>query len=424
MGMGPREEMTATDLGLDTDLKSNNGSRPSWVPEVQQAADGVANEVVRWRREIHANPELGLQNPKTQALICSALSNIGLEPILGSKLSSVVAEINPEASGPTILLRADTDALPMVEESGEDFASQFPDAAHMCGHDAHVAMLLGASKVLFDLRDSLRGRVVLAFQPGEEGSGGAAVMIEEGLLNSNPDFAFALHITPNLPVGMAATRVGALLASTDEFSITVRGAGGHASQPHQALDPVPIACEIVTSIQSMVARRIHVFEPAIVSVSSLHAGTTYNVIPEVATLRGTIRTVNESTRVRVKELLARLVKGVAEAHGCTADFDFSAGYPVTVNDADATGLMVSGMHDVGIQCVELPWPTMGGEDFSYILSAVPGAMTFLGVCPADVAHPLTAPSCHSNKMRLNEDALLLGVSLLAASTYRGLEAAR
>ncbi len=391
-----------------------------------EAAD-LAGEVIALRRRIHRRPELGTDNPETQARILEALSGLGLEISTGTSLSSVTATLRGSRPGPTILLRADTDALPMTEETEWEDRSEFEDRAHMCGHDAHVAMLVGAANLLVARRDEIAGAVRFMFQPGEEGFGGAPQMLDEGVLHDGLDepvsAAFAIHVTPNLPVGFVGARPGALMASTDDFAVTVRGRGGHASSPHFANDPVPVACEMVTALQTFIARRVHVFEPAVLTVAHLSAGTTSNVIPETAWFEGTIRTVSEATRSQVRDGFERVVRGVAAAHDCEVEIDLRAGYPVTVNDASFTPWLADVVRDtLGPDAFfDLPWPVMGAEDFSYVLQQVPGAMAFLGVCPTDIANSLEAPSCHSNLMRLNEDALHLGAALHAAVALRYLD---
>ena len=376
------------------------------------AARSIEGEIVDLRRAIHRDPELGLDNPDTQRRILDAISGLGLDIYTGEGLTSIVADLVGAHPGPTILLRADTDALPMTEESGESFTSEHADRAHACGHDAHVAMLVGAARVLAGERERLAGRIRFMFQPGEEGFGGAATMIEEGVLDG-VDAAFALHISPNVPTGLVAGRPGPLLASTDDFEIVVRGRGGHASTPHFGNDPIPVACEIVTAMQTFVTRRVEAFNPAVVTVGRIAAGTTTNVIPETATIAGTIRTVSDATRAGVVAGVRRVAEGIAAAHECTVDVRMTQGYPVTANHPQFHAFAVDVVNAVvgGQAFVELPSPVMGAEDFSYVLQRVPGAMAFLGACPAEIDDFLAAPSCHSNRMRLNESALGLGAAL-------------
>lgn len=386
-----------------------------------RVSEDVLPDIVAIRREIHAAPELGLDNPVTQQRILDALEGLGFQVGTGDRITSVVAD-RGDPEGPTILLRADTDALAMTEESGEDFSSRIDGRAHACGHDAHVAMLLGAARVMAEHDLPRTGRIRLSFQPGEEGHAGAGVMIDEGLLDG-VDAAFALHVSPNIPAGFLASRPGPLLASADEFHVTVVGKGGHASTPHFGNDPIPVACEMVTAFQTAITRRINAFDPAVLTVARISAGTTSNVIPERAEVEGTIRAVSESTRAAVHQEVERIAEHVAAAHGCWAEVVVRPGYPVTVNDATfAPWVAEVAEAQLGPgRFFELPTPVMGAEDFSYLLQQVPGAMAFLGVCPTDIPDSLEAPSCHSNRMRIDEDAMAVGVAMHVAVATAYLE---
>jgi hippurate hydrolase len=375
------------------------------------------------RRRIHRHPELGLDVPRTQATVLDELDGLGLEVRTGSGLTSVVADLEGGRPGPTILLRGDMDALPMPEDTGLEFASEVGGRMHACGHDAHVAMLAGAARLLAGRRAELPGRVRFMFQPGEEGPGGAKVMLDEGVLDG-VDAAFAIHVAPNLWAGKVAWRSGPLLAAADVLRIVVTGRGGHASTPHWATDPVPVACEVVLALQSMLTRSVDVFNPAVVTVGRIRAGTTDNVIPESAELLATLRTVDERVRSDLWERIRRLAEGIAAAHGCTAGVEIDEGYPVTVNDRGfAEFVRDVVVDDFGArEAIEMPAPEMGAEDFSYVLQKVPGAMVFLGVCPPEHRDPARAPACHSNRMVLHEDAMARGIALHAAVATRWLAA--
>ncbi|HMK98147.1 MAG TPA: M20 family metallopeptidase [Acidimicrobiales bacterium] len=381
-----------------------------------ESAHALLEPAVGLRRQIHAHPELGLDLPHTQQLVLQALKGLRLEVSTGSAVTSVVAVLEGGRPGPTTLLRADMDALPMPEGTGLPYSSEIEGAMHACGHDAHVAMLAGAATLLAEHRESLAGRVVLMFQPGEEGHGGARVMLDEGLLErfGPVDRAFAIHITPIFPSGSINTKPGAMLASADEFRLVVSGRGGHASMPHHAIDPLPVACEIVTSLQSMVTRRVPIFDPAVLTVAHIAGGTTFNVIPEEVTMEGTVRALSPESRELVLGRLREVAERVAAAHMCRAELSsVLTSYPVTLNDHTevARALRVAGSILGAAQAVEMSYPIMGAEDWSYVLQRVPGCMVFLGAAPPGVDEP--APN-HSNRMVLDEAAMATGIAMYAA----------
>ena len=388
--------------------------------ELFDAAAAVLPDVVTLRRDLHRHPELGLDNPATQVRVMEALSDLPLDLRSGTGTTSVVADLTGDRDGPTVLLRADTDALPMTEDTGLEFQSTVEGRAHACGHDAHTAMLVGAARVLSDRRDEITGRVRFMFQPGEEGFAGARVMINEGVLDG-VDRAFALHISPNQRVGVASCRPGAILAGDTSITCTITGRGGHASAPYGATDPIPATAAIITALQTAVTREIDVFDPTVLTIAHVVAGTTTNVIPETAFFEGTVRCISERTREHVREVVARTVHGVAEAHGCRANLEMVDGYPVTMNDpteaARFAEVCTSALGDDSYRL--LPAPSMGGEDFAYVLREVPGVMAFLGVCPADEPNPRAAPSLHSNRMRLDEDGMAHGVALHVGMALHG-----
>ena len=384
-----------------------------------EAARAAQPGVVDLRRRIHEEPELGLDLPATRAKILDALKGLPLDIQLHERTSGVVARLEGGRPGPTILLRGDMDALPMPEDTDLPFRSKREGAMHACGHDSHVAMLAGAAELLGARREELAGEVVFMFQPGEEGFAGAKIMLEEGMPAF--DAAFALHITPLLPCGRIGTRPGPLLASADFFQAQVIGKGGHASMPHDCRDPIPVACEVVQALQTFVTREIPVSDPVVLTVSRIESGTTNNVIPEVARIAGTIRSLSERSRERAHEGLHRIIEGVAKAHGLAAEVDLRLGYPVTSNHAGFEGFARGVAADLlgarGV--IEFPTPVMGAEDFSYVLNEKPGAMFFLGVKPEGVQQP--AP-CHSNRMVLDEEGMVYGTALYAAVAERYLEA--
>jgi hippurate hydrolase len=393
------------------------------APALHEHARAVLPEVVALRRTIHRHPELGLALPRTQAAVLDALAGLPLEVRRGDALDSVVADLRG-GDGPVVLLRADMDALPMSEDTELAFASEVGDAMHACGHDAHTAMLVGAARLLADRQQELGGTVRFMFQPGEEGHHGARLMIEEGVLDDpSVDCAFALHVSPNLPAGMVGCKPGPMLASADVIDIRVRGRGGHASMPHLAADPMPVAAEIVLALQTLVTRRVDAFDPAVVSVTRVIGGTTNNVIPEHVELTGTVRTVSAGTRKRVLAGIERVATNIAAAHEMQAVVTVTEGYPPTVNHAAEAGALAATTRAVLGESafVEMPAPVMGAEDFSYVLARRPGAIAFLGVCPAGV-DPAAAPACHSNRMTIDEDAMAAGVALYTALALQALRA--
>jgi amidohydrolase len=375
-------------------------------------------ELVALRRRLHRRPEVGLTLPETQAAVAAELRALGLEPRLGSAVTSVVAVIEGGLPGPTVLLRADMDGLPLSEDTGLPFASEVPGRMHACGHDTHMTMLVGGARLLLERRARLRGRVLLMFQPGEEGFFGAREMLDEGLLATvapEPSGAFALHIGTNYVSGTISGRPGPMMAAADTLKITIRGRGGHASMPQLALDPVPVAAEVILALQAMVTRTVDIFDPAVVTIAHLEAGFRDNIIPETVFLEGTLRTLSETNRTEVQSKIRRVVDGVCAAHDATADVVFDGGYPVTVNDESfapwAMEIARSLLGDAAAS--EAKAPLMGAEDFSYVLQRVPGALFFIGARPAGL-DPATAPMNHSNRVIYDEDAMASGAALYAA----------
>ncbi len=390
----------------------------------------LQSETVSLRRALHERPEVGNHLPITRDTVLESLDGLPLDLTLHETTSGISALLTGGKPGPTVLLRGDMDALPLNEDTGLDFSSKFDGQMHACGHDTHTAMLSSAAKILAAHQNDIPGRVLFMFQPGEEGHHGAKYMLEEGLLDVPPladgtespvTGAFAIHITSAMPSGMVATKGGPLLASADEFVIRVHGAGGHASAPSHAVDPVPIACEIVIALQTMITRRIDTFDPAVVTVGQIHAGTKNNIIPPVAEINGTIRTFSEATRSRVHDNMKRVAEKIAEAHGATAEPEIIVGYGVTSNNNEfAQFTLDAARNALGHErVVELPNPIMAAEDFSYVLNEVPGAMLMLGGTPHD-RDPRSAAPNHSNLVVFDEDAMGTGVEMYAQMALRHL----
>ena len=388
----------------------------------QAAADDSA-AMIALRRAIHAYPELGLHCPRTRDKLKAAIADLPLVIRDSKRTSGFIARLDGARPGRTVLLRGDMDALPIHEDTGLDFASRVEGAMHACGHDTHSAMLAAAARLLSSRREELAGTVLFMFQPGEEGGHGARVMIEEGLLdNPAPEAAFAIHIFPNVPGGVIACRKGALLAATDTLHATVRGRGGHAAMPHDAIDPLPVACSAVLSLQTLIARRTSFTDPAVLSVTRIAAGSTHNVIPDAVEMTGTLRTLSPGRRTEMRTEFENVVSKIAEAHGCTAEVEIVEGYPPTMNDARAVALVRECTIELFGEDAyhKVPAPIMGGEDFAYVLEKVPGAMAILGVAPPD-GNPFERPPIHNARMMVNEDVLPRGVALHCAFATRFLE---
>lgn len=391
---------------------------PTDLPGLVNEALALQPTTVALRRRIHQAPEQGLQLPGTQAAVLAELADLPVQVHTGTGCSSVVGVLDGARPGPTVLLRGDMDALPLTEDTGLAFASANRGTMHACGHDTHVAMLASAARLLAGRRAELAGRVVLMFQPGEEGYHGARVMLDEGLLEvtgATPERALALHITSTLDTGLVTCRPGPIMASSDVLNVTVTGRGGHAAMPHNACDPIPAAAAMVGALQTMVTRRVGVFDPAVLTIAQITAGTTSNIIPETAHLVGTMRALSEETRTMLHTEIRRVCEHVAAAHGCTAEVNIDVGYPVTVNDDEVGPRVVElARAALGAELTEpMEHPLMGAEDFSYVLQRVPGAMAFLGACPPGVDPDDAAPN-HSNRVVFDEDAMANGVAMYAA----------
>ena len=384
-------------------------------------ARAIADRITALRRAIHAEPELGLETPKTLAKVRAELADLPLEWREGPSCTGAVAVLNAGKAGRSVLLRGDMDALPMTEETGLPFASTEAGRMHACGHDTHTAMLAGAARILAARADTLAGEVRFMFQPGEEGFHGARFMLHDGLLDPLPDAAFALHVMPNAPHGTIGSRAGTLLASADMLEIDVVGRGGHASMPHDTRDPVPVACEIVLGLQTMVTRRFDAAEAVVVTVTQLDAGTAHNIIPDRVRLKGTIRTLSPGNRGAVAQAIRHLAENIAGAHECTAEVTITEGFPPTVNDARAVALaeaVATALPDGAF--MHLPAPIMGAEDFSYVLEKVPGMMAFLGVAEAG-ADFRQCCGIHSSRMLVDETVLPRGTAFLAGCATLFLE---
>ena len=377
---------------------------------VLEQAESAKGQIIQWRRQVHQWPELGFEEERTADLAATVLRQLECRVRTAVGRTGVVGEVGSGA--PVVALRADMDALPIEEESGLPFASARPGLMHACGHDAHVAMLLGAATILSTR--ALPGTVRFLFQPSEEsadaeGLSGAARMVADGAMDGVAT-VFALHVIPELPTGSIGVRAGAVQASADALHLTVRGRGAHAAYPHLGRDPIFIAAQLISALQGIVSRTVDPLAPAVITLGSIHGGTRANIIPESVAISGTIRALDEATRAHLADEIGR-VATVAAALGGECDVDIVRGYPVTVNDAGAVSIVRAAAADVLGQgrAVEVE-PSMGAEDFSLLAARAPGCFFRLGVTP-----PGGEPTrIHSPRFRLDEDALPLGAALLAA----------
>lgn len=383
------------------------------ISPFRQRAEKWKQQIITWRRLIHQHPELGFQEWETSRLIAAALREADLEVQTGIAGTGVVGVLWGRQRGRGIAVRADMDALPLTERTNLPFASCRPGVMHACGHDAHVAMALGAARLLAEVRSDLPGTVKFIFQPCEETPpGGAVAMLRAGVLANPPvQAAVALHVNPHLPVGTVGLKEGVAMAAVDTFTLTIKGRGGHSSAPHQAVDAILVAAAAVQALQTITSRLINPLEPVVVSVGTIHGGTKSNIVAEEVILTGTVRTLSSEVRRQVPELMRRLLDGVTASYGATYDLDYQEAYPLLVNDGQLLSLVERSCHKVvgSRHTLRVPLPAMGSEDFAYFAQAVPAAHFDLGVAkPGGPNYPWHHP-CFD----LNEEALPLGAAILA-----------
>ncbi|MEV3935927.1 M20 family metallopeptidase [Glycomyces sp. NPDC049804] len=390
--------------------------------DFREEAAAIAPELIALRRELHRIPEIGLDLPQTQAAVLAALEGLPLEITLGQTSTSVTAVLRGGKPGPVVLLRGDMDALPVTEETGLEYTSQHVGTMHACGHDMHTAGLVGAARLLAAHQAELAGDVVFMFQPGEEGQDGAGHMIAEGVLEAagrKADAAYGLHVISDMvPRGVFTTKAGPMMAASSGLFVNVVGKGGHGSRPHSALDPIPVAAEIVTALQTLVTRRFSTFEPIVITVGTFHAGTRYNIIPDNARFEATVRTFSEEALAQVEKESVQLAEDIAAAHGLTAEVRFDREYPATVNHADEAAFVESTVKDLfgAERYLEMPFPVMGSEDFSRVLENVPGSYMFYGATIQD--DPDQGASNHSPRAAFDDSVLADGAALLAELAVR------
>jgi amidohydrolase len=374
------------------------------MPVINRIAE-FADEVAGWRRDFHLHPELGYEVHRTAGKVEELLRSFGVDEIVtGIGKTGVVGVIKGRGPGRTIGLRADMDALPIEERTGKPYASTVPGNMHACGHDGHTAMLLGAAKYLAETRN-FDGTAVLIFQPAEEGGAGGKAMVADGLMERfGIEEVYGMHNMPGLPLGTFGIRAGGIMAASDKFEVTIEGAGGHAAMPHKSVDPVVVAAHLILALQTLVSRNVDPMEQAVLSITMLRAGEAFNIIPQFVKLTGTVRTLDEDVRDLMESRLKSVSEGLAATFGAKAEVSYHRGYPVTLNSAQQTDFAARVAEQVaGADKVDADTSaTMGGEDFSYMLQARPGAYIFLGNGPSS--------GLHSDTYDFNDEAIPAGVS--------------
>ncbi|MEK9907989.1 MAG: M20 family metallopeptidase [Aquiluna sp.] len=392
--------------------------------ELLAEASQYAETLSTIRRDLHQIPEFALELPKTQQRILESIDGLG-EITLGKNLSSIALHIKGGKPGPTVLLRADMDALKVEEESGESFSST-NGYMHACGHDLHMAGAIGAAHLLATHKDMLNGDVLIWFQPGEEGHHGADVMIEEGMLEltgSRPVAAYGLHVFTSLPLGAVACKPGPLMASAGDLHVTFHGSGGHGSMPWLSKDPVTPMVEAISALQSLINKHFDQFDPVILNVGWIRAGddATTNVIADSAGFGATVRTFSEANTKKLHELAPKLIHSIAEGFGVSAEVEFGRATKVLMNDPAAVTTVEKVAKELVGEAGYVPMqsPIAGGEDFASIVAEVPGAFVFVGACPKDIDYT-TAPTNHSAKAKFDDSVLPLCSALLASLAFEHL----
>jgi len=372
---------------------------------VKELVQKHKQQIVGIRRELHQIPEPAYTEKKTSARVADHLKAAGLEVRTGIAKFGVVGLLRTERPGPTLMIRADMDALPVTEQTGLSFSSAHAGAMHACGHDAHMAMVLGAALVLSQMKENLKGNVKFLFQPAEEGPGGAKPMIDEGVMeNPKVDYAVGCHLWPGSPEGTIGVKAGTIMAAMNRFDIRIIGSQGHGAMPHLCVDALEVGTQVVNALQRIVSRHMNPLQPTVVSVGAFHAGKAFNIIPGEAELSGTTRTFDLEVWNSWESRMNKILQGVCDSMGARFELKFEFGYPPTINDAFMADLVRQCAEDiVGSDKVFEPEPTMGGEDMSYFLQKAKGCYFFLGV-----GRPGGAP-LHNAKFDFNEDVLLLGV---------------
>jgi len=366
------------------------------------------DEMTEWRRDIHQHPELKFEENRTSDLVAAKLEEFGIEIHRGLAKTGVVGTIR-NGDGPSIGLRADMDALPLEEKNTFRYASSNPGKMHACGHDGHTAMLLGAAKHLAS-KKKFKGTVHFIFQPAEEGGGGGELMIKEGLFEMFPaDSVYGLHNWPEMPAGIFGVGSGPIMAAADNFDLIINGLGGHAAMPDKCIDPIVIASQVVNALQAIPSRNTHPVDSLVISVTQIHSGDAYNVIPDSVTMKGSVRTFQTETRKEIPSSMLRVAEGVCQAFGASCELNYMLGYPATVNSVPETDISAKAVVDLlgEDNIIRNPTPSMASEDFSYMLEKRPGCYVWLGIGSKE---GVSTELLHSSHYDFNDDVLTIGAS--------------
>jgi amidohydrolase len=377
--------------------------------EILSLAESHFADIVKIRRDLHAHPEVGFEVQRTAGIVAAEMNKLGLKVKEGVGKTGVTADLIVSPTFPMIALRADMDALPMHEEGNPSYKSQVDGAAHMCGHDAHTAMLIGAARIITALKGNLKVNVRFLFQPNEENlPGGAPAMIQDGALEGVREIT-GIHVWPIIETGRVGSLAGILTAQPDRFEIEIKGRGGHAALPSMCIDPIVIGAQIVNSLQTIISRNVDALENAILSVTQFHAGTTHNVIPETAYIQGTVRTMKASVQKNMRARVEKIAKGICEAHGAECKLSYVEGYPSVINNPQMHERVLKSVEEIlSKDKLAIAEPIMGGEDFAYYAQKVPGCFYFLGI--RNEAKGITK-MCHDPRFDIDEDALTIGMAM-------------
>jgi amidohydrolase len=400
----------------DGGISEKKGEERMTNEEIKRLVDEVKEEVIAWRRHLHANPELSFQEEKTAQFVYDTLQSFGNLELSRPTKTSVMARLIGHQPGRVVAIRADMDALPIQEENTFEFASKNPGVMHACGHDGHTAMLLGTAKILSKLRDQIKGEVRFLFQHAEElHPGGAEEMVQAGVMDG-VDVVIGTHLWSPLERGKIGIVYGPMMAAPDRFFIRIHGKGGHAALPHQTIDAIAVGAQVVTNLQYIVSRNVDPIEPLVVSVTQFVAGTTHNVIPGSVAIQGTVRSFDKTLRENVPKLMERIIKGITEAHGATYEFEFEYGYRPVINNDEVTRVIEETVREVlGEEAIDHIKPNMGGEDFSAFMQKAPGSFFYVGA--GNKEKGIIYPH-HHPRFTIDEDALEIGVRLFVHAAFK------